>query len=162
MYYKDKTDPIKALFDARLVPPDETYPDCVCTAVLTDRYFYILEKEIDGYTEHFVLPLEAIVDMEIAVHGKDTIRKAKDKGKQQATDMVSVTLASMAGSPLLYLVSPATQRRIAVNTAYFRIAYLEGDQPKLLFLEDFDHKAKKLLKIFCKSRIASNKSSFPR
>lgn len=57
---------IIAQAQARLVPPDDDYPDCMCDLVLTERSFYVLEDNYNKtYTEHFSIPVSCIDEMKI-------------------------------------------------------------------------------------------------
>ena len=47
---------------ARLDPPNDYYPDCMCDLALTEYHLYVLEAEYGGtYTEHFILPISQIL-----------------------------------------------------------------------------------------------------
>lgn len=51
---------------ARLIPPNDNYPDCECLLVLTDQHLYVLEDNYDGtYEAHFEFVLREIDSIEI-------------------------------------------------------------------------------------------------
>lgn len=54
--YLDET--VLGYLDGRLVPPDNRYPDCLCTLILTEARLYVTEDNYDGtYTNHFAIPI---------------------------------------------------------------------------------------------------------
>ncbi len=61
--YRDEY--ILGVMKARLVPPDNTYPDCVCMLMLTEQHFYVLEDQYDGtYKRHFTIPIADILSLD--------------------------------------------------------------------------------------------------
>lgn len=50
---------------ARLMPPNDNYPDCRCELLLTKQHLYVLEDNFDGtYAEHFIFPIGQIQKLE--------------------------------------------------------------------------------------------------
>lgn len=50
---------------ARLMPPNDNYPDCMCELLLTKQHLYVLEDNFDGtYAEHFIFPIAQIQRLE--------------------------------------------------------------------------------------------------
>lgn len=61
---------------ARLMPPNDNYPDCMCELLLTKQHLYVLEDNFDGtYAEHFVFPIGQIQKLEEKTFGKTTTRR---------------------------------------------------------------------------------------
>lgn len=66
--------PVLSTGEARMVPPDDHYPDCLCLLMLTEQRFYVLEDNYDGsYTEHFSIPRKRIKNMTILSNEKDGV-----------------------------------------------------------------------------------------
>lgn len=61
---------------ARLMPPNDNYPDCMCEILLTKQHLYVLEDNFDGtYAEHFVFPIGQILKLEEKTFGKTTAKR---------------------------------------------------------------------------------------
>jgi len=57
---------IRSVGEARLVPPNSDYPDSICSLVLTESNFYVLERRFNGtYEEYFNIPLKQLERMEL-------------------------------------------------------------------------------------------------
>ncbi len=58
--------PVLAQGVARLIPPNDNYPDSLCSLVMTEENFFVLERRYNGtYEEYFNIPVQHIVSMEI-------------------------------------------------------------------------------------------------
>ena len=58
---------------ARLMPPNDNYPDCMCELLLTKQHLYVLEDNFDGtYAEHFIFPISQIQRLEEKTFEKTT------------------------------------------------------------------------------------------
>ena len=58
---------------ARLMPPNDSYPDCMCELLLTKQHLYVLEDNFDGtYAEHFIFPVSQIQRLEEKTFEKTT------------------------------------------------------------------------------------------
>jgi len=52
--------------EARLIPPNSDYPDCMCLLVLTESRLYVMERRFDGtYDEYFSIPLRQLRRFEV-------------------------------------------------------------------------------------------------
>lgn len=58
---------------ARLMPPNDNYPDCMCELLLTKQHLYVLEDNFDGtFAEHFIFPVSQIQKLEEKTFEKTT------------------------------------------------------------------------------------------
>ena len=58
---------------ARLMPPNDNYPDCMCELLLTKQHLYVLEDNFDGtFAEHFIFPVSQIQKLEEKTFDKTT------------------------------------------------------------------------------------------
>ena len=58
-------EPVLGKLTCRLVPPDNRYPDCVCTLMLTELRLYVIEDNYNGTdTEHFAIPIQRVLRIE--------------------------------------------------------------------------------------------------
>lgn len=59
---------------ARLMPPNDNYPDCMCELLLTKQHLYVLEDNFDGtFAEHFIFPVSQIQKLEEKTFEKTTV-----------------------------------------------------------------------------------------
>lgn len=79
---------------ARLVPSNDSYPDCWCEILLTGQHLYVLEDNFDGtYETHFTFPVRQIIKMETGEIAKLSGKpEEKDKALRKAFAAVTSTL----------------------------------------------------------------------
>lgn len=79
---------------ARLVPSNDSYPDCRCEILLTGQHLYVLEDNFDGtYETHFTFPVRQIIKMETGEIAKLSGKpEEKDKALRKAFAAVTSTL----------------------------------------------------------------------
>ena len=96
---------------ARLVPWDDSKPDCICELLLTERNFYVLEDNYNGtYTEHYVFPVKEILFMGI-VYNLPPRRAAQEQAQhmaENAANMASLAMGTLTGT---YAVETKTEMR---------------------------------------------------
>ena len=99
---------------ARLMPPNDNYPDCMCELLLTKQHLYVLEDNFDDtYAEHFAFPIGQIQKLEEKTFGKTTA------GRTGITAVLS-TLLSLGGA----IVSAG--RNNMASESLLTITYTDG------------------------------------
>lgn len=118
-----------AQLTARLVPPDDSYPDCMCEVLMTDRHLYVLEDNYDDtYQEHFAFTVGQIKNMETRTDSSQKASPGNDYGAIQ--DAVLSFLGTLAGIQVFF--SPGkTKTRVKLLI----VTYVngEGKEDKLFF-----------------------------
>lgn len=95
-------EPVLAQAQARLVPPNGHFEDCICRLVLTQSYFYALEDNFDGsFEEKLVIPVSHIQTIEEVAYQKDGTKKAGGGGLEIASMVANVFFGALAGVMLL-------------------------------------------------------------
>lgn len=110
--YKGET--VLTNLTARLMPPNDNYPDCMCELLLTKQHLYVLEDNFDGtYAEHFIFPITQIQRLE---------EKRFDKTTAGRTGITAFLLAllSLGGA----IVSAG--RRNVTSDSLLTITYNDG------------------------------------
>lgn len=135
-----------ATYQARMIPPNNSYPDCVCMIVLTQQHLYVLEDNFDGTCEiHFDFVVREIDDVEIELHGKE-----KSSGNQAALlskQLITAAACVIAGA----IPIPDETRKKMVKRELLAISYhdVQGKKCKLYFNIN-NPGAKKFIKMFHK------------
>lgn len=135
-----------AAYDARLVPPNDKYPDCKCMIVLTKQHLYVLEDNFDGtYETHFEFVVKEIDD--IGIEQWEDENASVDRAASLSEQVMTGALSMLAG---VIAVSGGTRKR-KIKRKYFAISYhdIRGEKRKLYFHVN-DDGAKKFIKIFHK------------
>lgn len=103
---------------ARLIPPNNYYPDCMCFLLLTKYHLYVLEDNFDGtYMEHFVFPVLQIQKMEV--------QKYKIWESVKESDL-SMILSTTLGIIINTVAIPSMSRERVVRNKQFKITYVNG------------------------------------
>lgn len=135
-----------ATYDARLVPPNDKYPDCKCMIVLTKQHLYVLEDNFDGtYETHFEFVVKEIDD--IGIERWEDEKPSGDRAALLSEQVVTGTLCMLAG---VIPISGGTRKR-KIKREYFAISYhdMRGEKRRLYFHTN-ESGAKKFIKIFHK------------
>ncbi|MGL5434791.1 MAG: hypothetical protein ACRDBO_05240 [Lachnospiraceae bacterium] len=137
--------------EARLVPPDDTYPDCVCSLILTQCYLFVLEDNYDDtYTEYFFLPLAKIKNMRILSSTADEGAKAELFSGEQGLVAAIITFLGLFSNLYIYHGEGTSTRR---KQDYLRIDYLdEWAQQKDVFFIELGTGIKKIIKYWGKQK----------
>ncbi len=134
---------------ARLLPWDDSKPDCICELLLTERNFYVLEDNYNGtYTEHYVFPVKEIWCMDI-VYNRPPRQAAAEQARNMAEN--AANMASLAMGALTGVYAVETRSRGGA-IAYFRIVFgnLAEEAPEILFFTDMDQNVQKMIKFWKK------------
>lgn len=103
---------------ARLVPPNNHYPDCMCMLLLTKYHLYVLEDNFDNtYTEHFAFPILQIQKMEIQKY------KIWERVEESGLTMILSTALSIIMNTAAI---PTMPRQRVVRNKLFMITYMNG------------------------------------
>ncbi len=128
--------PVYASARGRLVPWNDSMPDCVCELLLTQLYIYVLEDNFDKtYTEHYVIPVQGILFLGItACNGQADLN---------TSDELHAVAAAVIGA-----VTGIYARRKKTKE-YFRIDYLNDcGNRETIFFEDLNPQIEKLIQRF--------------
>ncbi len=108
---------VVAQVDTRLVPPNNNYPDCECSLVLTKQHLYVLEDNYDGTFEtHFDFVLKEIDDIEVKT---ETSYIQTGGGESTGTYLLSAVLGFFGGIVSL----PGGRREKNVRKTFFVLYY---------------------------------------
>lgn len=135
-----------ATYDARLVPPNDKYPDCKCIILLTKQHLYVLEDNFDGtYETHFEFVVKEIDN--IGIEQWEDEKPSVDRAASRSEQVVTGALCMLAG---VIPVSGETRKR-KIKREYFAISYHDiwGAKRKIYFHMN-NEGAKKFIKIFHK------------
>lgn len=139
---------IIAELSAKLVPPNNNYPDCVCMLVLTNQHLYVLEDNFDGtYETHFAFVLKEIDSI-----GMETWEQASSlKDRQENMSTFAVILTYWC-SVMFSMPGRKTDR--VVKNRYITIHYHteQGKKEKIYF--HMPDGAKSFIKVFEKTKAA--------
>jgi len=120
--------------EARLVPPNSNYPNSICSLVLTESNFYVLERRFNGsYEEYFNIYVKQLIRIELFKPNRGSGLKAA----------FFIILALLSG--VFYFETPE-------NRDYLEIDYYDenGDKNRIIFKE-LDSDIKDLVKNYNKS-----------
>ena len=133
-------------FGARLIPPNDRYPDCKCLLVLTAQHLYVLEDNYDGtYETHFEFVLREIDDIRIEQEESD--HYSENKAVSAASLIITEVVCALAG---LIAVPGGNQKR-NIKKKFFVISYhdMQGEKGNIYF--NMDHAgAKDFIRMFHK------------
>ena len=133
---------------ARLIPPNDNYPDCECLVVLTAQHLYVLEDNYDGtYETHFEFVLREIDDIKIEQEESD--QYSENKTVSAASLIITEAVCALAG---LIAVPGGNQRR-NIKKKFFVISYhdMQGEKRSIYF--NMDHAgAKSFVKAFYRAK----------
>lgn len=136
---------IMAEASARLVPPNDHYPDCQCFLVATERSFFVLEDNYDNtYTEHFFISLDKICNMNVLVNGRpdNDIHMGESTGGGALATIVTAIVGLFAGLIILPIGSHKPSEQM-----YLRVDYLdEWSKMQEVYFREIDSAAKKIVK----------------
>lgn len=132
----------------RLVPPDVTFPDCLCEIILTEKTLYVLEDDFnDEYTVHFEIPLDHIINMERYIN-TDAKEQSDPKDSNDLSDSKNI-LGSLFGVLGGVYSMPRKRQPIYDKNIYLKIITLDGDNEKYnIYFKNIYGNMKKLIKIF--------------
>lgn len=128
---------------ARLVPPNDGYPDCMCELVLTERSLYVLEDNYNNtYTEHFNIPVRRISNIRILGGSMDA---------SPITKGVIYALLTLLGFLIGIFVFIIGNTKNKLGSNYMRLDYNdEWGENKELYFRELDRSAKKIVDRFNK------------
>lgn len=135
-----------ATYDARLIPPNDKYPDCKCMIVLTKQHLYVLEDNFDGtYETHFEFVMKEIDN--IGIERWEDEKPSGDQAALLSEQVVAGTLGMLAGM----IVVSGGARKKKLKRDFLAISYhnMLGEKHKLYFHMS-DTGVKKFIKIFHK------------
>lgn len=122
-YYKDEK--ILKKIASRLVPPDNTYQDCVCKVIMTENFLYILEDNFDGsFNCLFEIPLKKILSVEKYI-SEDGREASGDDGFISIRQLASAFVAVLCG----HIWLPGKERQNEVRS-YLHVIYRNEDDVK--------------------------------
>lgn len=142
-----KGEKILAQLTARLVPPNVTYPDCMCELILTEQHFYALEDNFDGtYETHLQYPIAQLETMKITV---ETDSKNSSGTECTALQYALTALLGLIGGTLLFY------GKIREKKKFLEITYRDGrGKIDYLFFKDLQSDAKRMVNAFTKAKSA--------
>lgn len=143
---------ILAEMSARLVPPDDRYPDCRCAVLLTEERLYILEENYDGtYVEHISIPTGDILTIEQeAVQAEAGKGRRSDSESRQVAGAVATMFLGLVGGVLAYSAGGGRGHRA---TPYLRVIYRdETGAERRLYCRDCAGSVKRMGKALAKYR----------
>ncbi len=140
---KYRQEKVLAQLTARLVPPNNSYPDCMCEVLMTDRHLYVLEDNYDDtYKEHFALTIGQIKQMETRVDSNERDVPGSDYTALQAA--VVSFLGALAGFQV-FLGSGKAKTRVKLLI----VTYIDGEgKEDRLFFRDMECSEKPLKKAY--------------
>lgn len=137
---------VMATFVGRMIPPNDSYPDCECLVVLTTQHLYVLEDNYDGtYETHFEFVLREIDD--IKIEQEESNQYTENKTVSAASLIITEAVCALAG---LIAVPGGNQKR-KIKKKFFVISYhdIQGGKRNIYF--NMDHAgAKGFIKTFHK------------
>lgn len=133
-----------AQLTARLVPPNDNYPNCMCELVLTDHHLYVLEDNYDDtWTEHFIFPIAQIEEM----RGR-TDKNGSEQGYTRTQYLVSEILGALSG----FIVLPGKK---VEEVKLLLVTYKDGmGKQDTVFFRDLGSSSKPFVKAFEKVKEA--------
>lgn len=141
-----KNEKVTAQLTARLVPPNDLYPDCMCEVLMTARHLYVLEDNYDDtYQEHFVFTVGQIKGMETRV---DSYQK-----DSQGNDITAIqaAAASFLGSLAGFTIS-LSPGKVKTKVKLLIITYVDGEgKEEKLFFRDLECSEKPLKRAYEKA-----------
>ncbi len=145
---------IIAELSAKLVPPNNHYPDCICMLVLTSQHLYVLEDNFDGtYETHFAFVLREIDSIEI-----ETWEQASGlKGSGEIMPTFAIILIYWCS--IMFSLPSGKSSRV-VKQKYITIKYHteQGKKEKIYF--HIPDGAKTFIKMFEKTKAAYGQGIF--
>lgn len=129
-YYEEKR--ILKQISARLVPPDDTYPDCVCKILMTEDFLYVLEDNFDGtYNRLFKIPFRRLLSIEKYI-SEDREGSSRNSDFTTRSYLVDVFTALVRGIILL-----SGMKKETINRSFLNIIYKDenGKKSQLFFSE---------------------------
>lgn len=131
-------------FGARLIPPNDSYPDCECLIVLTAQHLYVLEDNYDGTYETY---------FEFVLREVDDIRMQQDSSDNGAVSMASLLITGILGALVGSLPTGENQKKVKKNFLVISYHEPQGEKHNIYFdvsqpgakgfIQQF-HKAKEL------------------
>lgn len=130
--------------DARLVPPDNRYPDCQCVVMLTEEHLYILEDNFDGtYERHIAIPTGDILSIE-----QEGVQPEPKKGSAPDSDPTPMAgaIAALFGG-LLGALSVSRRGSGPAPIQYLRVLYRdEAGEERRLYCKEYGGSVKHMNK----------------
>lgn len=135
-----KGEKVLAGMTARLIPPNDNYPDCMCDLLLTKYRLYVLEDNFDGtYTEHFVFSIQRLQKMEIKKSGEEV------SGWVRLAASLLLAIISLGGAVYVPIGKKSAGSRL------FMIAYInEKGDSDVLYFQDLESTPKVMENVFHK------------
>ena len=121
---------------ARLVPPDNTYPDAMCDVIMTEETLYNIEDNFDGtFTYHFKIALEMIVSVNKYISENPFMSEKDSHPSRQAVATIITSFFGILMGVLFYVYSK-TGKKETIKT-YLKIVYKNIDgEIQTVFLEN--------------------------
>lgn len=149
-----KGEKIITQLSAKLLPPSNQYPDCICLLVLTDRHLYVLEDNFDGtYEIHFEFVLRKIDGIEIETWEK--ISTGKDSRENLP---VFATILVYWCSIMFSLPSKKTNTKLKEKYVVIKYRTEQGEKEKIYFY--MPDGVKSFIKVFEKTKAAYGQGRF--
>jgi len=114
---------------ARLVPPNQAYPDAICSIIMTTDALYVSEDNYDGtFTYHFIIPLEKIVSVD------KYNSEINDLENDNNTTPFPLSLVFLALTGIIFIPGKRNQK---VNKVFLRVIYkVDKEKTTAVFFEN--------------------------
>lgn len=125
-----KGEKILGKLTARLVPPNNQYPDCMCELLITEQHLYVLEDNFnDTYDMHFCFSLTQIESL-------DTVEIESKGSQKKQMSTIEYLLTAFLGAIGGMVITPRQNKKSA-DLIFFAVTYKNGmgDHEKLYFKE---------------------------
>lgn len=125
-YYEDEI--ILKQITARLVPPNNTYPDCVCKVLMTEDFLYTLEDNFDGtYNCMFKIPFKQLLSVKKYIAQENSDGSIKNGGFGPS----HLTIAIMALCGVIFI--PGKRNQNAKSSEFLEIKY-KNERDEICYL----------------------------
>lgn len=129
-YYENEI--ILKQITARLVPPNNNYPDCVCKVLLTEDFLYVLEDNFDGTHKcMFKIPFKKLLSVEKYIAPENT--NGPSKKDNYSPGYLSSAVMALCG--IIFI--PIRGKQSMGSNEFLKITYKnEHDVTDCIFFED--------------------------